>query len=363
MRQGSERHLFPGNNTPRGFYSYYHYILPQHEANHIFCLKGGPGVGKSTFMKRVGRRMQERGYAVEYLHCSSDPGSLDGVVIPELRVSLIDGTAPHVVDPKNPGAVDEIINLGEYWDLEGIKQHKEKVIAVNGEVGRLFRRAYHYLGAAKALYDDIIEIYERATDLSGVIKESEHIKDEIFTKPVSDKLGKVRKQFASAITPDGVIDYLNTLFDHTYHVCAIKNHWGIGVSKLLKRISDEAVIRGMDTELYYCPFEPDKKIEHVIIPSIKRAYVTVNDYYTVERKNSVIDLRQYTNNSLLDSCREAIHFDTKHFEVLLDEGVATIHKAKRTHDDMEKYYIPYMDFDKEKEKMEEIVQRILGLVN
>jgi hypothetical protein len=29
------------------------------------------------------------------------------------------------VDPKNPGAVDEIINLGDFWDEEGIRKNKD----------------------------------------------------------------------------------------------------------------------------------------------------------------------------------------------------------------------------------------------
>jgi MoxR-like ATPase len=105
------RHLFPGGNTTKGFYSYYDYILGQQEATKIICLKGGPGVGKSTYMKRIGKVMEEEGFDIEYMHCSSDPNSLDGVVITDIKVALLDGTAPHVVDPKNPGAVDESVHL------------------------------------------------------------------------------------------------------------------------------------------------------------------------------------------------------------------------------------------------------------
>lgn len=66
------------------------------------------------------------GYNLEYMHCSSDSESLDGIVIPAKKVALLDGTAPHVVDPKNPGAVDEIINLGDFWDEEGIRKIRIK---------------------------------------------------------------------------------------------------------------------------------------------------------------------------------------------------------------------------------------------
>ena len=83
-----ERHYFPGNNTPLGFYSYYKYILGQREAHKIICIKGGPGTGKSTFMKKIGAAMAERGEDIDYLHCSADENSLDGIVLKKKKNSL-----------------------------------------------------------------------------------------------------------------------------------------------------------------------------------------------------------------------------------------------------------------------------------
>lgn len=95
MSEGKIRHLFPGGNTSLGFYSFYDNILFQEEATRIICIKGGPGVGKSTFMRKIGYTMLEKGYDIEFMHCSSDNNSLDGVVIPAIGVALLDGTAPH----------------------------------------------------------------------------------------------------------------------------------------------------------------------------------------------------------------------------------------------------------------------------
>ncbi|WP_073166815.1 hypothetical protein [Desulfofundulus australicus] len=50
-------------------------------------------------------------------------------------------TTPHVVDPKNPGAVDEIVHLGDHWNEEGLRAHKKEILALNQEIGRLFKRA------------------------------------------------------------------------------------------------------------------------------------------------------------------------------------------------------------------------------
>lgn len=94
---GKIRRMFPGNNSSYGFYSYYDYVLPQEEASRIMIIKGGPGVGKSFFMKKLGEEMLSRGFDIEYHHCSSDPSSLDGVVVPSIKVALIDGTAPSIL--------------------------------------------------------------------------------------------------------------------------------------------------------------------------------------------------------------------------------------------------------------------------
>ena len=34
--KGDQRNIYPGGNTPRGFYSYYNYILPQRKAEKIY---------------------------------------------------------------------------------------------------------------------------------------------------------------------------------------------------------------------------------------------------------------------------------------------------------------------------------------
>lgn len=93
MSKGMLKSYFPGGNTSQGFYSLYNHMIGS-DANRILVIKGGPGVGKSTFMRAIGEAMLEKGYDVEYHCCSSDNGSLDGVVIPALKIALVDGTAP-----------------------------------------------------------------------------------------------------------------------------------------------------------------------------------------------------------------------------------------------------------------------------
>ena len=90
---------FLGANAPDGFYSLYPELIDLERARAVYILKGGPGCGKSTLMRRVGERMEQAGLETEYILCSGDPDSLDGLVLPQLGVAIVDGTAPHGTAP------------------------------------------------------------------------------------------------------------------------------------------------------------------------------------------------------------------------------------------------------------------------
>ena len=89
-------HFFLGANSGQGFQNLFPSFCKPEDHYDLIVLKGGPGVGKSTMMRRIGKAMEERGEDVEYLYCSGDPNSLDGVHIPRVRTAIVDGTAPHV---------------------------------------------------------------------------------------------------------------------------------------------------------------------------------------------------------------------------------------------------------------------------
>ena len=67
-KKGNVRRVYPGGNTYKGFYSFYDHILDQQSAKRIMVIKGGPGVGKSSFMKKLGEAMTQKGFDVEYHH-------------------------------------------------------------------------------------------------------------------------------------------------------------------------------------------------------------------------------------------------------------------------------------------------------
>ena len=63
---------FLGGNSCRGFVSLYDGFPPE-EGAFLHIIKGGPGTGKSSFMRAVGAAAEERGLDVHDVLCSGDP--------------------------------------------------------------------------------------------------------------------------------------------------------------------------------------------------------------------------------------------------------------------------------------------------
>ena len=81
IRSTGENAYFAASNSARGFFSYYDEIFRAARIRHVYAVKGGPGTGKSRFLRDVANRAQACGWQCEYIYCSSDPDSLDGVIV------------------------------------------------------------------------------------------------------------------------------------------------------------------------------------------------------------------------------------------------------------------------------------------
>ncbi|WP_058486105.1 hypothetical protein [Defluviitalea phaphyphila] len=356
------KHVFPGGNTPKGFVSFYDNILFQEEANKIIIIKGGPGVGKSSFMKKISEYFFNLGYDLEHHHCSSDNNSLDGLVIPKLKVAILDGTSPHVVDPINPGAIDKILNLGDYWNEEKIRENKDKIMNINKEIGRLFQKAYNYLKASYVIYKSAANTENLAFDEAKANFKANNIINSIYKDyPIAKKLGKDRHLFGAAITPNGLVEYLNTIIGNTKKIYMIKDSPGSSAKSIMKKIYKEALIRGLNVECYHSPIDIDK-IEDIIIPELDTAITVVNNYHKAcVSPTNILDFTSFFNKAMYKHLKSEIDRDIKLFDDLLQKAIVIIKEAKKAHDEMEKYYIPNMNFKKINELIKDTIEDILSI--
>ena len=347
-----KRHFFPGGNTPLGFYSFYENILFPEEASRIFCLKGGPGTGKSTLMKDIGRYFEDKDYDIDYFWCSSDPDSLDGVVIKEPGVAVIDGTSPHVVDPKTPGAIDEIINLGECWNEEVLRYKKERIIKLNSNISACYDNAYLHLKEAQDKYKIIEENValtngeELDTGISSIINSL--IKGE-------KREGKCKSYFGSAITYKGFVNKIDELRNNMEVSIVLNVPVGIRLSHILESIANDLINNGCSITKLYCPMNPNK-LEHIILDDRTLAIFTLNEYH----KSINTGLKETIAMKVgYDFIKEDLYDIAKdEFEESIENAMDYLVNAKKLHDSLEECYIPAMNFDKVNEIKEKSIFKV-----
>lgn len=351
--KGKIRKIFPGANTSNGFYSYFDYIIPN-DIKRIFCLKGGPGVGKSSLMKKVAREFSDKGYDVEVFPCSSDPGSLDAVLIKKLKVVLLDGTSPHIVDPKVPGAIDEIVNFGDFWDVDNLENNKMEIMQCNKNISSCFQRAFKYLKAAEPIFYDIESKHKDAMDFGKLNKFTDEFMEELFVGVENkEELSVARHLFGTAITPIGHIDYGDSLLQNAEKVYYLNGKIGYGKTTFLKRIYDRAIQKGLKVEVFHYPLIPEK-IESIMITDLGVAITTS----LLFKDQNIIDLERFIDNEKINGYKEELEVNEKILDEMINYAISNLKKAKLNHDIIENYYIPNMNFEEIDKLKEQLIKRI-----
>lgn len=333
---------FAGGNTAEGFHSCFLSILPEAEQKRMFYIKGGPGVGKSSLMRKIAVAFEQEGRAVEYFHCSSDPDSLDGIAVPELGIGMMDGTSPHVYDPVIPAARDTLISLGDFLDEAALRGKAAELQRLQGEIKQRFTRCYAYLGAAAKVRGAA----ERGEEQPKSITE---ICDALTEKylPLRGGRGKGRMLFGAAFTPKGFVNLLPTLPRDT--AVAIEVPLGQTGNGLLQALMERALSRGLNPIGLRNPLEP-QRLSHVALPSHSILFTTdaLSDPTETIPSGELMSLRE--------SAEKEKSFDQNAYELLIQRATEQLKTAKTLHDELESYYVANMDFlrwEKQLDKLRE----------
>ncbi len=323
-------HYYPGGNTPEGFFSYYHEILDKASTGKLAVIKGGPGTGKSTFLKRLGKLMEEEGEPVTYLHCSSDPASLDGIYLPRRNSAVIDGTAPHLTDPRYPGASDMVLN---FCDLIGPVADGETVANESKLAKESFLEGYCYLNGAKSLLN-LMQTRSKSTLLSDEIRA---FSSDIVRRISSfSATGFCKTAFLSAITADGFCHYLQENL-RNYYVISVEAEEGDDTASILETVATACTLRNADMIVCPCPMNP-KKAEHLLFPSANLAVVTSNAYHTYPKADEIVSFSDFV------SCRRGDYELAALYDTLLHRGVDCFTHARNHHNCMEAIYQTVTDY-------------------
>lgn len=331
---------------------------PFDEGRH-YILKGGPGSGKSTLMKKVAEKLEARGYFVERCYCSADPASLDMIYAPEINYSILDGTAPHNFDATLPGVTEFYVNLGEAWDTRFLKAHAKEIAELVNACSTEHKRSSEFLWLASKMAAQKSRLFSLEADFEKLTGYMKRLAKRKIPEKGANAPGKINKRFLSGITPDGVFvmyDTLNALCDE---IITLDDKYGASSPVTAAHLSADAVNKGYDVYECYCPLMPFSKVEHIIIPELRLCFFSENRYHpSLSDGEKTVHATRFCNKDGLLNSKEKLAFLEKSQKELVSEAVKRMSAAKGLHDRLEEYYIKATDFSVIDEKCEKLIKEL-----
>ena len=354
MQQTRKKEYFVASNSHDGFCSYYEEVFKSTEYDRLFIIKGGSGTGKSYLMKYLCRKCEAIGADIEYIYCSSDPTSLDGAIIEKngIRIGIIDGTAPHTRCTEYPGVIDELINLGVFWNSEELKASKKSIVALINEKRQCFTRAYDFLGICKSLYATHLKILTPIIDSSKIAEQISRMIGK--TKP--EQKPRETARLISGRSMFGAYRF-RTVENMSQRTVIVSNDFSsatIYLSKLADFLRDKR-----QSFLRIASPDSPKICEGIYIPAMDTCYMCEDRRIANCDSFKKINMRRFLHQDLLSKSRRELRMieaDIRRFE---NEAQECLKAAGRMHFELESIYSHAMDFTAKEKYSEHIAKRII----
>lgn len=327
---------FLGANTKDGFHSIYDSFPPK-SGDFLHIIKGGPGSGKSSFMRKIGAAAEARELDVHYVLCSGDPASLDGLYIPALHLAWVDGTAPHAQEPGVFGVDSDYVNLGKYCKTPLPLSAQEHTNDLSRSYKQQYSQAYDYLSAVSKLADCKPKLFGDA-EKAAIKKRVNGLLERNIPRTLNST-GTVQTRFLAALSCIGEYRLTSEVEKLCKRIFQFDNSY-LGADFALKYVAERAKKRGAELILCPSPIDP-AKLEAVILPEYELAFV--DESWQLEGARHIridgmvpLAVQQESRQEL----RELARLESR----LLALAYSKLRRAKELHDELEAVYKPHMSF-------------------
>lgn len=332
--------FFLGANTPQGFVSLYP-RLAEEPGLRISAVKSGPGCGKSTFLRSVADWQEP--VRTERFYCSSDPDSLDGVLLHSRGLAVLDGTAPHLYDPPFPGVQGDYIATPPFLNPAGLAEKRAALEGLKARSADCYAQAYRLLEAADLVHRRMQAMLEPLFPRQQLLRRAQGILSrELPRSMASGKPGILRRRFLDGMTPQGRRFLGDTVQALAQKVYLLEDRFGLsGFMPALWR--DRALELGL--EVYACmdPADP-RRVLHLILPELSLAFVTEDgSRMPGQEAYRTIRAEAYLPADGMRQHRGKLRLLARLRDSLQEDAVAELAAAHALHDEMEALYRPHLD--------------------
>lgn len=347
---------FAAANTTKGFISYFEKIFDPGILSRLYVIKGGPGTGKSGMMRTIASASQEKGKCVERFYCSSDPKSLDAVLLPNDGIAMADGTSPHVLEPIYPGAVESIVYTGAFWNVKKLVAHKKEIIELIRSCKKHYDRAYAFLNAIGEISGEMARVSIQSILRSKMEAQVHRLSKKLFSKQNN---GEQSIRVLSTFNLNG-IDRVPGYLPEAEKIWVIRDHYYTGFEFL------EMLAQAANTAHQCFIFSPSclfpDKPDALYFPETRSAFIIESDVYSDAlngKEIHVLDMKRFIDREVLKNHTQKLRFGRKCVATLLEGATEAFTEASKAHGQLERYYIAAMDYTALDKYTRRIIQEIL----
>lgn len=327
--------MLVAGNTVKGFVNFFADFI---KGARTTFLKGGSGVGKSTFIRQVEKRAKELGYEVVEVPCSSDINSLDAIKIIGLNLVVLDATSPHIFEPQLYGIDGDIFDLGKFLDEKNLQPQAGIMFELLQQKKQAYQGLYNELETVKNQYENIDLIYQKGFDIQNFVQLKKDLYERINFECATNEL----KVFVDYIDGTGYHNICNEYIDDR-QVISVVGRCEKCKFDILESLAKKLDCKKIRYEKYYSILNP-------------------NQLYAIGLKNMFVQIASSGEGIDTDKCfnMSKINMDVnlllEHRHSInygLKRASDYYQKARLAHAELEKIYLKAMDFaslEKEKDK-------------
>lgn len=350
--------FFAAANSSEGFYSLFSQLYGLDALPHVKLIWGGPGTGKSTLCKTVAKRLGERGFDCELIHCSSDPDSLDGVICPPKNAIILDATPPHTVKPQAAGVIENLIDIGQYWDREKLRKNGTAITKLFNEIASEYTMVYRDIASA----GDFSAVKQKYGVKMLDIKKTRRYADKFCAQltPKGTERGRRNDRFLSGVTPPGLLFYASTVTALCDKLFLIEDNAGTAAEVLIGLIGENVLEKGYDCYYCRCPMRPEHT-EHLLIPDLGIALLTKNIFHDKTLVGKEIEAEKFYMRPIYRDFGTVFSVYDGTIRKRLECACVRLEKIKKRHDELEAFYKTAMDFSGVERLAEKTAEEIISL--
>ena len=270
-------------------------------------------------------------------------------------MALVDATAPHVYEPSLPGAREEIVRLGEFWDPVRLARFEAEIRALNTEKSKAYRQAYRYLlgvGEMEAVRNELLSPYIRRGAIAAFARR--------LMQGIADGEGySLSYALMRSVGMRGEVAF-DTFLAAAETAFVIKDYRG-SAQYLLQELGDLAVKKRLRVRVSHDPICPDR-IDGLFLCESRTAFAVL-PADAEEGAFRRIDMRRFVEVSRTKSIRRALTYSERMRRAMLDGAIEALARVREAHFALEEIYISAMDFSKKEAFTKAFADRLFHLQN